>query len=92
MPSTRTNSTIVGIRVSTARRDNSSMPFAAPLQHAGQPAGLALQVEAQGQPVHVLEGLQRELAHRVHGDLGEEAVAHLGEHRHQDAGGRRRAP
>ena len=56
------------------------------LEHAGQAAGLALQVKAQGQAVHVLEGLQGELSHRMHGDLGEDAVAHLGQHRHEDAG------
>ena len=60
--------------------------LAAALEHAGQAAGLALQVEAQGQAVHVLEGLERELAHRMHRDLGEQAVAHLGQHRHEHAG------
>ena len=55
------------------------------LEHPGQAAGLALEVEAQGQAVHVLEGLQRELPHRMHGDLGEEAVAHLRQQRHDDA-------
>jgi len=35
-------------------------------------------VEAQGKAVHVLEDLQREITHGMHGNLGEEAVAHLG--------------
>ena len=58
---------------------------AAALQHARQPPGLALQMKAQRELVHVLEGDQRETAHRVHRDLGEHAVAQLREARHQDA-------
>ena len=58
----------------------------AALQHAGQAAGLALEMEAQGQAVHVLEGGERQAAHGVHGDLGEHALAHLHEQRHGDAG------
>ena len=58
---------------------------AAALQHARQPAGLALEMEAQRQLVHVLEGEEREPPHRVHRDLGEHAVAQLRERRHQDA-------
>ena len=42
-------------------------------------------MEAERELVHVLEGAIGEPAYRVHGDLGEDAVAHLGEHRHQDA-------
>ena len=67
------------------------MPFAAALEHAGEAAGLALEVEAQRQAVHVLEGLQRELAHRMHRDLGEQAVADLGQQRHERRGRGRRA-
>ena len=58
---------------------------AAALEHAGQPAGLALEMKAQRQQVHVLEGEHRQPAHRVHRHLGENAVAQLGERRHQDA-------
>ena len=58
---------------------------AAPFEDARQAARLALEVEAQREPMHVLEGLHRELAHRVHGDLGEEAVANLAQERHGDA-------
>ena len=35
--------------------------------------------------MHVLEGDKRKTAHRMHGDLGEEPVAHLREQRHDDA-------
>ena len=56
------------------------MPFAAALENAGQAAGLAFEVEAQRQAMHVLEGLQRELADRMHRDLGEQAVANLRQH------------
>ena len=55
------------------------------LEHARQAAGLALEMKAQRELVHVLEGAVGEPPYRVHGDLGEDAVAHLGEHRHQDA-------
>jgi hypothetical protein len=54
-------------------------------QHAGQAAGLALEMKAQRELVHVLEGAIGEPAHRVHRDLGEDAVARLREHRHEDA-------
>ncbi len=61
-------------------------PLAAALQHAGEPAGLALEMEAQGKAMHVLEGLERELSHRMHRHLGEQPVAHLRQHRHEHAG------
>ena len=89
--STRANSTMVGTNVISVMRVMFSMPSAAALQHARQPAGLALQVEAQRQAVHVLEGVERQLAHGVHGDLGEHALAHLHQQRHGDARERRRA-
>ena len=69
---------------STNRRDSSSMPFAPALEHAGEAAGLALEVEAQRQAMHVREGLERELPDGVHRDLGEEPVANLAQHRHRD--------
>ena len=73
MPSTSANSTIVGSERQQRRCARQfSMPVAAALEHAGQAAGLALEVEAQRQAVHVLEGLERELAHGVHRDLGEQ--------------------
>ena len=62
-----------------------SMPSAAALQHPRQAAGLALQMEAQRQFVHVDEGEIGELAHRMHRHLGEDAVAPLRQHRHQHA-------
>ena len=58
----------------------------AALQHAREPAGLALQVKAQREAMHVLEGGERELAHRMHGDPGEHALAHLHQQRHGHAG------
>ena len=58
---------------------------AAALQDPGQSAGLALQMEAQGQQVHVLEGEHRQPPHRMHRDLGEQRVANLGDAGHQDA-------
>ena len=55
------------------------------LEHARQPAGLALEMKAQRQQMHVLEGEKRKPAHRIHRHLGENAVAPLREHAHQDA-------
>ncbi len=57
----------------------------AALQHARQAAGLALQMKAQRQLMHVDEGEISELAHRVHRHPGEDSVAPLGQHRHQHA-------
>ena len=48
-------------------------------------AGLALEMKAQRQLVHVLEGEDRQPPHRVHRDFGEHAVAELRQQRHQDA-------
>ena len=62
-----------------------SMRVASALEHASEPAGLAFEMEAQRELVHVLEGEHREPAHRIHRDLGEQAVARLGEQRHHDA-------
>ena len=58
---------------------------AAALEHAGEPAGLALEMKAQRQEMHVLEGEHGEPAHRVHRHFGENAVAPLREQRHDDA-------
>ena len=58
---------------------------AAALEHARQPAGLALEMKAQRQLVHVDECQISEPAHRVHRHLGEDAVAPLREQRHQHA-------
>ena len=58
---------------------------AAALQHPGQAAGLALQVKAQRQLMHVNEGAIGEFSDRMHRDLGEDAVAPLRQHRHQHA-------
>ncbi len=58
---------------------------AAALQHPRQSAGLAFQMEAQRQLVHVNESEISELAHRVHGDARENAVAPLGKDPHQHA-------
>ena len=58
---------------------------AAALEHARQPAGLALEMKAQRQQMHVLEREHRQPPHRVHRHLGENAVAPLGEKRHDDA-------
>ncbi len=42
-------------------------------------------MEAQRKLVHMLERKVRQPPHRVHRDIGENAVAHLREQRHQDA-------
>ena len=76
---------IVGTSCMITMRTIVSMRVAPALEHARQAAGLALEMEAQRELVHVLEGPVGEPAHRVHRHLGEDAVAHLGEHRHQDA-------
>ena len=58
---------------------------AAAFENAGEPAGLALEMKAQRQQMHVLEGEHRQPPHRVHRHLGENAVAQLRQRRHQDA-------
>ena len=58
---------------------------AATLQHPGQSAGLALEVKAQRQFMHVHESAIGELADRMHGYAGKQPVALLGENRHQHA-------
>jgi hypothetical protein len=58
---------------------------AAALKHTGEPTGLAIEMKAQRQKVHVLEGEDRQPSHRVHRHLGEHAVAKLRQPRHQDA-------
>ena len=60
---------------------------AAALQHARQSAGLALQMKAQRQFMHVDEGEVSELAHRMHRHARKNAVAPLRQHRHQHAHG-----
>ncbi len=58
---------------------------AAALQDARQAAGLALEMEAQRQPVHVDEDVVGEPPHRVHRNGGEQPVTQLREERHEDA-------
>ena len=58
---------------------------AAALEHAGQAAGLALQVKTQRQAVQVDEDLDRQPAHRIHRHGGEQRVAPLLGQRHHDA-------
>ncbi len=58
---------------------------AAAFENARQPAGLALEMKAQRQQMHVLEGEHRQAAHRVHRHLGEDSITQLGKRRHQDA-------
>ena len=58
---------------------------AAALENARESAGLALQMKAQRQAVQMLEHLDRQSAHRVHGDGREQGVAALLGERHQDA-------
>ena len=50
-----------------------------------QRAGAPFEVEAQRQLVQVPEGAVGELAHRVLADRGEQHVAQLRQHHHQDA-------
>ncbi len=57
----------------------------AALDDAVETAGALFQMEAQRQCVDVPEGLDRDLAHRTVGDLGEDGVAKLGEGLHQNA-------
>ena len=66
-------------------RDDALDAAAAALEHARQAAGLALQVEAQREPVHVLEHFEREAAYGVHRHGREHRVAPLRQQRHQDA-------
>ena len=62
-----------------------SMPFRPRSRTPRQATGLALEMEAQRQLVHVIEGHDGETAHRVHRHLGEQAVAQLRQQRHQNA-------
>ncbi len=57
----------------------------AALQHARQSSGLALQMKAQRQLVHVDEGAIGQLAHRMHRYASKDSVAPLGQDRHQYA-------
>ena len=70
---------MVGIELQDDHADDGLDAVAAALEHARQAAGLAFEVEAQRQLVHVLEGDDRKPPDRVHRDLGEHAVAELGE-------------
>ena len=76
---------MVGIKLQDHHPHDHLDAGAAALQHARQPAGLALEMKAQRQLVHVDEGDVGELAHRMHRDAGENAVAPLRQHRHQHA-------
>jgi hypothetical protein len=58
----------------------------APVDGPGQAAGLAVQVKAQGEIVHVAEGHQRHPPNRALGHLGEERVAQLAEAARHDPG------
>ncbi len=58
---------------------------AAALEHARQAAGLALEMEAQRQVVHVDEGAEGKAPDRVHRHLGKHRVAALRERAHKDA-------
>ena len=69
---------MVGASCSSTMRTMVSMRIAPALQDARQAAGLALEMEAQRQQVHVLEGEHRQPAHGVHRDFGENAVARTG--------------
>ena len=51
----------------------------AALDGAGQAAGLAVEMEAQAEAVHVLEGLQRDAADGALLDGGEDGVAQFAE-------------
>ena len=85
LPPAATTSTMVGIELQDHHPHDHLDAGAAALQHARQPAGLALEMKAQRQLVHVDEGDVGELAHRMHRDAGENAVAPLRQYRHQHA-------
>ncbi len=76
---------MVGASCRMTIRTMVSIAVAAALEHPRQPAGLALQVEAQRQLMHVLEGADGEPPHRMHRHLGEQAVAKLRQRGHHDA-------
>ena len=56
---------------------------AAALENARQAAGLALEMEAQGQPVHVDEDVIGETAHRIHRHRRKQPVTQLREKGHE---------
>ncbi len=72
-------------RVEDGEADNRLDAVDAALDDARQAAGAPLQVIAQRQVVHVDEGLIGEIADGVLADAGEERVAQVVEHVHQDA-------
>ena len=80
---------MVGIKLQDHHPHDHLDAGAAALQHARQAAGLALEMKAQRQFVHVDEGDVGELAHRMHRDAGKDAVAPLRQYRHQHAHARR---
>ena len=85
-PSTSTNSMIVGISVSTARRESSSMPERPRSSTRVRPPVLRSRWKRSERRCMCSKVLQREPPHGVHGHLGEEPVAHLRQERHGDAG------
>ena len=72
-------------RVENGEADDDLDAVDGALDDARQAAGAPLQVVAQRQIVHVHEGLVGEVAHRVLADAGEQRVAQVVEHVHQDA-------
>ncbi len=76
---------IVGVKLQDHHPHDGFDRVAAALENARQAAGLALEMKAQRQFVHVHESAEGQPAHRVHRHLGEGAVAQLRQHRHQDA-------
>ena len=76
---------MVGKMLNRAKDRSVSMPLVPRSITRDRPAGLALQVKAQGQGMDMGEGLHRHFAHGMILHLGEDAVAQLGEGLHQDA-------
>ena len=72
-------------RVEDGKADDDLDAVDGAFDDARQAAGAPLQVVAQRQIVHVLEGLVGEVAHGVLADAGEERVAQVVEHVDEDA-------
>ncbi len=67
----------VGTELRIVKRTIVSMPLVPRSMIRDKPAGLALQMEAQRELVHVHEGPVGELAHRMLADARKEGVAQL---------------
>ena len=85
MAVTISSSSAVGTTLNTASRSTDCMPSTPRSMTRDSAAGLPVEVEAQADRVQMLEGTQRQQAHRALLDRGEQRVADLAEAGRADA-------